>query len=161
MNAKRPERIRLGLRRYGANVTLKLRWDRSPATCEALVRRLPVEEQVWHAKYAHNEIYVLVEAWQADPAHEWMCAYPGPGDLMYIPHPPGLLPKKTGGPVRLVDLAFFYERGNNLYGPGGPAIGNIAATMTDIEETEKMADACQEVWFSGLKGESMYIEAIG
>ncbi len=158
MTAGGPERIRLGLRRQGASVTLKLRWDRSPATCEALVRRLPVEEQLWHAKYAHNEIYVLVEAWEADPVFEWRCAYPGPGDFMYIPHPPGLLHKKSGG--RLVDLAYFYERGNSLYGPGGPAIGNIVATMTDVDETEKFATACHDVWFSGLKGETMFIEVV-
>lgn len=159
MAQARLERVRLGLRRHGAAVTLKLRWDRSPATCEALARRLPVEEQVWHAKYAHNEIYVLVEAWAEDPPREWMCAYPGPGDLMYIPHPPGLLPKGSGAGTRLVDLAYFYERGNNLYGPGGPAIGNIVATMTAVEETEAFVAACQEVWFSGLKGERMFLEA--
>lgn len=157
MSQERPAFVRVGLRRRGVSVRLKLRWDRSPETCAAVCRRLPVEDQVWHAKYAHNEVYALVPAWEADPPPEWTCAYPGPGDLMYIPHPPGILAAQTSG--RLVDLAYFYERGNNLYGPFGAALGTIFATMTDVEEVEAMAEACHDVWFSGAKGERLFMEA--
>lgn len=156
MSEEMPAFVRVGLRRRGVAVRLKLRWERSPRTCAAVCRRLPVADQVWHAKYAHNEVYALVPAWEADPPLEWACAYPGPGDLMYIPHPPGLLPGGEAG--RLVDLAYFYERGNNLYGPFGPAIGSIFATMTSVEEVEAMAAACQDVWFAGARDEQLVIE---
>lgn len=157
MSDERPEFLRVGLRRRGVSVRLRLRWDRSPQTCWAVCRRLPVDDQIWHAKYAHNEVYALVPAWEADPPLEWACAYPGPGDLMYIPHPPGLLAREEGR--RLVDLAYFYERGNNLYGPFGPAIGSIFATMTAVEDVEAMAAACHDVWFSGARDEHLFIEA--
>lgn len=157
MSETRPSYVIVGLRQRGVSVRLKLRWDRSPETCAAVSRRLPVDEQVWHAKYAHNEVYALVPAWENDPRPEWTCAYPGPGDLMYIPHPPGLLP--GGGAGRLVDLAYFYERGNCLYGPFGPAVGTIFATMTNVDDVETMAEACHDLWFAGAKGERMYMEA--
>lgn len=161
MSSDRPELVRVVLRRRGVATTLKLRWDRSPQTCAAVVRRLPITDQIWHAKYAHNEVYVLLPAWEPDPPAEWACAYPGPGDLMYIPHPPGLLAKGGGeNPGRLVDIAYFYERGNSLYGPFGPALGTIFATLTSIEEMERMAEACHDVWFSGARGEEMVVEAV-
>ncbi len=156
----RPELVRVGLRRRGVATTLKMRWDRSPQTCAAVCRRLPIGDQVWHAKYAHNEVYALIPAWEADPPAEWACAFPGPGDLMYIPHPPGLLAKPGEAGGRFVDIAYFYERGNSLYGPFGPAIGTIFATLTSVEEMERMAEACHDVWFAGARDETFYVEAL-
>ena len=40
-------------------VTLKLRWSSAPENCRALLGLLPLRRQVWHAKYANNEIYLL------------------------------------------------------------------------------------------------------
>ena len=37
MTANRPECMRVGLRQRGASITLKLRWDRSPRICKAVV----------------------------------------------------------------------------------------------------------------------------
>ncbi len=160
MAAERLKYVRVSLRNAQEGVTLRLRWDRSPRTCESVCRRLPVEENLWHAKYAHNEIYALVPHWEEGPASEWACAYPGIGDLLYIPHPPGVLPRKDHGDERLVDLAYFYERGNCLYGPGGPAIGNIFATAVSMEEAEAFALVCHRVWHHGIAGERMLIEAV-
>ena len=113
----RIEHIRVGMRRNGASVKLKLRWDNSPKTCELVSAALPLEEDMWHAKYANHEIYVLlpvVEVFGEDPPGEWQCMYPAPGDLMYLFHPPGLLPKdiySPDNPRRIVDVAYFYDRG--------------------------------------------------
>src|SRR5271168_1433267 len=41
-----PQNIRIGLRKRGTSVSLRLRWDRSPLTCAAVIRQLPVENQV-------------------------------------------------------------------------------------------------------------------
>jgi len=35
---------------------------------------------------------------------------------------------------------------------------SIVATGTSFEELDAFADACRDMWFSGAKGESMYIE---
>ncbi len=159
------ESIRLGLRRRQASIRLKLRWDRSPRTCAAILARLPLENQVWHAKYANNEIYTLVPAFDNPPPGEWHCVYPGPGDLMYIPIEPGVV-LPPGAPAMetecgVVDLAYFYDRGNSLiHGPSGPLVGNIFATATSIRDIEAMAEACSDVWMSGAVREKLYIEAV-
>lgn len=166
-----PQFIRLGLRRRGASVRLRMRWDRSPETCAAVAGMLPVEEQVYHAKYANNEIYVLVSLPDPEPPQEWTCIYPGPGDLLFVPvsarHTGGfaggntlsgqdLTPDEEG---RLLDFAFFYERGNSLISPYGILPGSLFATGTSFEALEEFADHCRDVWFAGAAGETMYIEA--
>ena len=61
-------------------------------------------------------------------------------------------------PRRIVDVAYFYDRGNNLYGPSGANPGNIFATAVSIEDMEKFAKVCLEVWKNGFAGERMYVE---
>jgi hypothetical protein len=160
---ERPSLIRVGLRKRGASVVLRLRWDRSPLTCAAVLRQLPVENQAWHAKYANNEIYTLTPPFDDPPPPEWGCVYPGPGDLLFIPIPPGaFLP--PGAPAidpskGLVDYGYFYERGNTLAsGPAGPVPGTIFATARSIEEIETFAHACIDLWFKGAEGERMFLE---
>lgn len=164
MTDRHPSHIRVGLRRRDASVVLRLRWDRSPLTCAAVVRRLPVENQVWHAKYANNEIYTLTPPFDEPPPPEWVTVYPGPGDLLHIPIPPGaFLP--PGAPAMdvdrgLVDYGYFYERGNTLMGgPAGPMPGTIFATAATVESVEAFAAACVDVWWSGAAGERLYLEA--
>jgi len=165
MAGERLEYVRVGMRRNGTNIRLKLRWENSPDTCEVVSKALPVESQLWHAKYASNEIYILlpvVETFGRDPKGEWQCMYPAPGDLMWLFHPPGLIPGDLSpphAPRRIVDVAYFYDRGNSLYGPWGPNPGNIFATATSFEDLDRMARACREVWFNGIANERMYIEA--
>ena len=169
MARKRLEFIRLGLRTRKASTKLRLRWDRAPLTVAATVPLLPVESQVYHGKYACNEIYVLLPMVKRPPPLQWNCLYPGPGDLVFAPLPPdhtahimanlrsGQVPKMDAR-RGLLDLAFFYERGNSLIGPVGVDNCSIVATGTSFEELDAFADACRDMWFSGAKGESMYIE---
>ncbi|RWO23566.1 MAG: DUF3830 family protein [Mesorhizobium sp.] len=160
----KPEYVSLGLRKRQVSVQLKLRWDKSPWTCEQILDRLPIEDQVWHARWAHNEIYTLIPAGNEVYKNEWRCIYPAPGDLMYIPLEAGF--NKLPGTARLdtskdhFDIAYFYERGSNLYGPSGPSFGNIFATATDLLSLEEMAKACSDVWFSGAVGEKLYLEVV-
>jgi len=156
--------IRVGLRKRDVSIKLKIRWDRAPRTCEAVVARLPVENQVWHAKYANNEVYTLISAFDAPLPAEWNCVFPAPGDMLCIPIPPGVtlppgaLPMDTQRGV--IDLAYFYDRGNSLlHGPSGPAPGTIFATAVSIEDIERMGAACSDVWMSGAVGETLFIEA--
>ena len=155
--------IEVGMKKNGSKVTLKLRWDKSPRTCEIVKKALPIEGDMWHAKYANHEIYMLhpvIEVFGEDPPGEWQCMYPAPGDLMYLFHPPGLLPKDIYDPLnprQIVDIAYFYERGNCLYGPSGPNPGNIFATAVSIEEIEKFSLDCLDVWKKGFQDEVMYI----
>jgi hypothetical protein len=140
-----------------------MRWDRSPWTCGAIAERLPIEGQVWHAKYANNEVYTLVPVIEEVYRGEWRCLYPGPGDLMYLPIESGFF-MPPGAPAMdlskgLIDIAYFYERGNNLAGPTGTALGNIFATATSVDELEKMASACSDIWFSGAVAEKLFVEA--
>lgn len=164
MNSKL-QYVRVALRNNGTSVKLKLRWDMSPKTCEIVSKALPFGGSMWHAKYANHEIYTLLpveEVFGEDPPTEWLCMFPGPGDLMYIFHPPGLLPPDIydpDNPRRIVDIALFYDRGNSLYGPTGPNQGNIFATASDIDELENFAQNCLEVWKNGFINEYMDIES--
>ena len=155
--------IRVGLRKRGASLKLRLRWDRSPWTCKAICKRLPVESQVWHAKYANNEVYTLIPVKDERYVGEWRCIYPGQGDLMYLPIesgfflPPGAPAMETS--KGLIDVAYFYDRGNNLAGPTGTALGNIFATAISVGDIEEMAKACSDVWFAGAVKERLFVEA--
>lgn len=158
-----PSFVRLALKKRQASITLRLRWDRSPRTCSAVVRRLPVAGQVWHAKWANNEIYTLLPVDQEVFSPEWISAYPAPGDLMYLPIDP-TPSRPIGAPdldssKGLIDVAYFYDRGTNLLvGPSGAHTGNIFATAINPAEVEEFAKVCTDVWFSGAVGEQLVLE---
>lgn len=159
------EYLRLGLRTRGVSIKLKLRPDKSPWTCAAVCKRLPIEGQVWHAKWANNEIYTLLPVRDEIYREEWKCLYPAPGDLMYLPIEPSQARPPHGVSNMdiskgLIDLAYFYDRGSNLTsGPSGAHAGNIFATPIDIPSVEQFTHACADVWFSGAKGELLFLEA--
>ena len=166
----RLEFIRLGLRKRDRSTRLRMRWDRSPETCATVARILPVEDQVYHAKFANNEIYNLVPMPKPAPPQEWTCLYPGPGDLVFAP----VSSRETGGFAGgntlseqklvvddegwLLDFAFWYERGNSQISPYGIGQNTLFATGTSFEELDTFAEACRDVWFAGAVGETMYIE---
>ena len=87
MAKERLEFIRIGLRNRKASTKLRLRWDKAPRACAATVPLLPVEGQVYHGKYACNEIYVLLPMVEDPPALKWNCLFPAPGDLVFAPLP--------------------------------------------------------------------------
>jgi hypothetical protein len=160
-----PQHVIVSLLQRQASVRLKLRWDNSPETCQTLIDMLPLTKQIWHAKYANNEVYMIVESPKILPPPEWQTVYPAPGDLLYIPLPYGMvlsdsLPK-ADRERGLLDLAYFYDRGSSVQnGPFGPLPGTIVATATDLDEVERMAVACNDVWFKGAYGETLSI-AVG
>jgi len=161
----RLEHVRVRLVKHGASIRLKLRWDNSPDTCKVVSAALPFQGRMWHAKYASSEIYTLLpvkKIFGRDPAREWECMYPNMGDLMWLFHPPGLIPGDVSppdNPVRVVDIAYFYARGTSLYGPWGANPGNIFATATSIEDIEEFGKACQHVWMNGFAKETLRVEA--
>ncbi|MVA96257.1 DUF3830 family protein [Nitratireductor sp. CAU 1489] len=160
----RPTHVRIGLSGVDLSIRLRLRWDSAPATCKAVLDLLPVRHQVWHAKYANNEIYTLCKMPDPVPAAESLSVYPSRGDLVYLPLPQGVplppgIPGVADGELAL-DLAYFYESGNSLLsGPHGPIPGTIIATAESLDDIDAMAAACRDVWFKGAVGRQMWIEA--
>ena len=164
MSAQRLKHIRYGMRNRSASLELRLRWDRSPKSCAALVDALPIEGPAFHGKYANFEVYTLVPMVAAgDPGAEWKCIYPGPGDLMFIPVYPGIILPPGAPPMDqergILDIAFWYERGNCRVGPGGPGLGNIVATGITFDAIEAFAESCVDMWVNGFAGERIYLEA--
>ena len=97
---------------------------------------LPLGGDVWHAKYAMNEIYCLVPPIQGDaPGLENSTTTPIPGDIVYFYFPRGHLARSLREERGLehlpgvVDLAVFYGRNNFLFNPAtGFVPGNVYAT---------------------------------
>ena len=64
--------------------------DQAPKTCEAVWKALPLEGQVYHAKYASNEIYTLVSVFaDSEPGPENRTMTPTGGDILYFHIPSG------------------------------------------------------------------------
>ena len=135
----------------------------APRTADAVWNALPQSGQVFHGKYARNEIYQLVPAFGDDPGKENTTITPIPGDLCYFAfdaddlgnpaygYEPGQEHTKV---IRVVDLALFYGRNNLLInGDQGWVPGNVFGTV--VEGLEEMAAACQDVWMGGARGETM------
>lgn len=135
----------------------------APRTADAVWNALPQSGQVFHGKYARNEIYQLVPAFGDDPGKENTTITPIPGDLCYFAfdsddlgnpaygYEPG---QEHTGVNRVVDLALFYGRNNLLInGDQGWVPGNVFGTV--LEGLEEMAAACQDVWMGGARGETL------
>ena len=54
--------IEITLKKRGISCVARLLDEKAPRTCEAVWNALPQEGEVYHAKYASNEIYALVPA---------------------------------------------------------------------------------------------------
>ena len=161
----RPSHVKLMLEKRAVSVTLRLRWASAPETCRALLSLLPISRQVWHAKYANNEIYLLCRMPEPMPPAESLTVYPSRGDLMFlplqegIPVPSDLEGLQPGDPV--LDVAYFYEAGNSLLGgPHGPIPGTVVATVEHLDDIERMAVACRDIWFSGAVDEKMALSLV-
>ena len=55
---ERLEFARVGLRKRAGGTRLRLRWDRSPATCRTVVEAPPLEDQVWHCRGSDYGVYM-------------------------------------------------------------------------------------------------------
>src|SRR5699024_7473549 len=127
---------------------------------------LPQVSQVYHGKYARNEIYNLVPAFASDPGPENTTVTPIPGDVCYfrfsateLGNPGYGYREGEGGDTGtdIVDLAVFYGRNNLLInGDVGWIPGNVFAAIE--EGLAKFAAACQDVWMNGAAGETLRFE---
>ncbi len=169
--------VEVSLDRRGARCTAKLLDDRVTRTCDAVWNALPLGGDVYHAKYARNEIYALLPPFAPrEPPLENPTITPIPGDLCYFTFTETQLGTASYGyeaaraatargadtapaparPVqsRVVDLALFYERNNLLInGDAGWVPGIVWGAVVD--GLDRMADACQDLWRAGALGETL------
>ncbi len=156
--------LEVRLERRDVACVARLLDDEAPRTAEAVWRAAPLSGDVFHAKYARNEIYTFVEPFaDPEPGLEHPTITPIPGDLCYFSFAAGQLPASTygygeeegaAGGERVVDLALFYGRNNLLLNADvGFVPGNVFATV--VEGLEEMAAACNDVWRAGAVGEKL------
>lgn len=158
--------IEVSLAGRGIHCTARLLTDRAPITCATVWNALPLSGDVYHAKYARNEIYALfpplAEAQaKPEPPLENPTVTPIPGDLCYFAFAGAELGTKAYGYDRevrpgttLVDLALFYERNNLLLnGDVGWVPGTVWGEV--VEGLPEMAEACNDLWRTGAAGETL------
>ena len=156
--------IDITLDKRGVTAVARLLDDLAPRTCRTVWDALPLGSDAYHAKYARNEIYTLVEAFGAsEPGRENPTITPIPGDVVYFTFEPWQLATPSHGyspderPHQadlLVDLAVFYERNNLLLNPDyGFVPGNVFATI--VEGLPELAAASQDMWKRGVEGETL------
>lgn len=155
--------LTITLGRRGVTARARLLDDEAPRTAEAVWQALPQSGQVFHGKFARNEIYALFPAFAAEePGPENQTVTPIPGDLCYFTFD-GVLENPaygydasagTGENRLLIDLAVFYGRNNLLInGDVGWVPGNVFATVE--EGLAELAEACQDIWMGGARGETL------
>ena len=156
--------ITVTLESRGVSCRARLLDDEAPRTAAAVWDALPLSGQVFHGKYARNEIYNLVPAFAAvPPGKENTTITPIPGDLCYFAFDSDDLGNpaygyETGEGVtqmnQIVDLALFYGRNNLLInGDQGWIPGNVFGAV--VEGLDEMAAACQDIWMGGARGETL------
>lgn len=156
--------ISVTLERREVQCIARLLEDEAPRTCRAVWDALPQSGQVFHGKYARNEIYNLVPAFaEVDPGKENTTITPIPGDLCYFAFDSDDLGNPAygydagdgvGQMSRIVDLALFYGRNNLLInGDQGWVPGNVFGTV--VSGLDEMARACQDIWMGGARGETL------
>jgi hypothetical protein len=156
--------ITITLDTRGVSCTARLLDEEAPRTASAVWDALPLSGQVFHGKYARNEIYNLLPAFApVEPGKEHITVTPIPGDVCYFSFDSddlgspsyGYASDAGPGDMRtIVDLALFYGRNNLLInGDQGWVPGNVFATV--VEGLEEMAKACQDLWLGGVRGETL------
>lgn len=156
--------ITVTLESRGVSCLARLLDEEAPRTAAAVWDALPLTGQVFHGKYARNEIYNLVPAFAAtEPGKENTTVTPIPGDLCYFAFDANDLAtpshgyESDEGPKALnhiIDLALFYGRNNLLLnGDQGWVPGNVFGTV--VEGLDQMAEACQDIWMGGARGETL------
>ncbi|MET7498405.1 DUF3830 family protein [Streptomyces sp900116325] len=163
--------IEVSLPKRGVTATARLLDDRAPITCQAIWDALPLGSDVYHAKYARNEIYTLIPAFApVEPPLENPTVTPIPGDLCYFTFSNTQMSTASygyeaaagqqGGQAahqdrdKVVDLALFYERNNLLInGDQGWVPGIVWGAV--VEGLDRLAGASQDLWRAGAIGESL------
>ncbi|MDZ7732891.1 MAG: DUF3830 family protein [Acidimicrobiia bacterium] len=141
----------------------------APRTCDAVWRHLPAGGDIYHAKYARNELYTFVPP-MADPpvGPENPTITPIPGDVVYFEFGAGMLPASSygygetegaAGEESVVDLALFYGRNNLLLnGDVGFVPGNVFATV--VEGLDELAAVGNDIWRAGAIGEELHFRRL-
>lgn len=159
--------IEVSLVSRGVAARARLLDDRAPVTCAAVWAALPLTGDVYHAKYARNEIYALFPPFTpTEPPLENPTVTPIPGDLCYFSFAGSELATKAYGYDRepppgttVVDLALFYERNNLLLnGDVGWVPGTVWAEV--VEGLPALAEACNDLWRNGAAGEQLAFRAL-
>jgi hypothetical protein len=150
--------IQITLKKRKISCVARLLDEKAPRTCDAVWNALPQEGEVYHAKYASNEIYILVPGFAPEePGPENCSMVPAAGDVMYFTLGAGLKLPVSGGSepgAPVIDLAVFYDRDNLLLSPKmGPTPGNVFATI--IKNGDAMRDGGNSVWREGAVGETL------
>lgn len=162
----------ISLSQRGVSCTAVLLDDAAPRTCQVVWDALPQAGQVYHGKYARNEIYNLLPAFAAvEPGKENTTVTPIPGDICYFAFDSDDLgnpaygyeqtadvrAQESAGVKPIIDLALFYGRNNLLInGDQGWVPGNVFASVVD--GLDEMAEACQSIWMDGARGETLAFE---
>jgi hypothetical protein len=152
------------LEKRGVSCVARMLDEQAPRTCAAVWDALPLGSDVYHAKYARNEIYTFVPVLgETPPGRENTTITPIPGDVVYFPFEQwqmdnpgyGYAPDSAQREAEhIIDLAVFYERNNLLLNPDvGFVPGNVFATI--VRGLEEFAGACQDVWRRGFEGETL------
>ena len=134
--------------------------EEASKTCQAVWQALPQGGDIFHAKYASNEIFTLVPVFgRFEPVNENRTITPIPGDVMYFHLPPGTrLPSEARSLYRegqgVVDLAVFYDRNNLLLSPAdGFTPGNVFATI--VRGLDELKIAGHSIWREGAVGDRL------
>lgn len=155
--------LEIRLEQRGVACVARLLEEEAPRTCAAVWDMLPLSGDVFHAKYARNEIYTFAPTPAVDPGMENPTITPIPGDVCYIPFAAGQLSstaygyrddEAAAGAHRVVDLALFYGRNNLLLNAD---IGFVPANVFGAIEQNlaDFAQACNDVWRRGSEGERL------
>ncbi|WP_030682008.1 DUF3830 family protein [Streptomyces sp. NRRL B-1347] len=153
--------IEVALAKRGVRATARLLDDKAPVTCAAVWDALPLGGDVYHAKYARNEIYALFPPFAPEePPLENPTITPIPGDLCYFTFTGTELGTSSYGydarpqSGTIVDLALFYERNNLLInGDVGWVPGIVWGQVVD--GLDVLAEACNDLWRAGAQGETL------
>lgn len=156
-----PRYMTISLEKRGVSCVAELLDKDAPRTCDAVWNALPQAGDIYHAKYARNEVYAMVPRFAAEePGQENPTVTPIPGDVVYFSFDGGMLDRRfkeekgIDSLPGVIDLAIFYGRNNLLLnGDVGWVPGNVYATI--VEGLAPMAEACNDVWRSGGVGERL------
>ena len=162
--------IEVVLSRRGVVAVAQLLDDEAPRTAAAVWGALPQGGDVFHAKYARNELYTFVAPFAPEPIGlENPTITPIPGDLVYFEFGAGMLPagsygysddEGAAGADLVIDLALFYGRNNLLInGDVGWVPGNVFATV--VEGLDELVAAGNDVWRRGGVGETLLLRRRG
>ena len=121
------KKIKITLTKTGVSVIAQLREEKCPIVVESLLKVLPIEQKMFHAKWGGGEVWTQIHNFP-QYAHENETCLPSIGEILIAP--------QAGGTVAF-DL--WYDRGW-AFGPTGFVNGAaIGMVVEGLEEFAKEA----------------------